>query len=147
MVRLRRAMREVIAPTRSRSRRREPQTLESVAWYSESPSSWLVVVVFHTLDVDVIVVVLDAVFFIEFLVDFFTKSGQYPTFENDTVEERNKQSVKYDLPDEFREDVRRVERDGPQFVPEGHSCVVRLGGELIDNHSHNVSLLRIVVNS
>jgi hypothetical protein len=104
------------------------------------------VVVFDTLDVDVIVVVFDAVFTVQFVVNLLAQTWQQPTLEHNTVEKCDENDVENDLPKDFGENVRRVKGDGNDFVPKGKGFFVCLSGELIDNHSHNLALLRMIVN-
>jgi hypothetical protein len=104
------------------------------------------VVVFDALDVDVIVVVFDAMFAIQFLVNLLSQPWQEPTLEDDTVEECDEDDVENNLPENLSKNVGRVKGDGKDFVPKGKGFFVCLSGELIDNHSHNLALLRMIVN-
>ncbi len=76
------------------------------------------VVVFRTFDVNVVFVVLDAVFFVEVFVDFMAKSWQQPSLVNHAVQKSDKKSVEDNLPDQLRKDVGRIKSDCPQFIPE-----------------------------
>jgi hypothetical protein len=104
-------------------------------------------VILDTRDVNVVLVVFDPMFGVQILVNLSSESRQQPTFVDDPVEKSHKKTVEYDLPDQFRENVGRVKRDGQKFIPKGQSGVVCLGGELIDYHSQNLSLLRTIVNN
>jgi len=105
------------------------------------------VVILDTRDVNVVLVVFDSMFGVQILVNLSSESRQQPTFVDDPVEKSHKKPVEYDLPDQFRENVGRVKRDGQKFIPKGQSGVVYVCSELIDYHSQNLSLLRTVVNN
>ena len=106
--------------------------------------------VFGAFDVDVVIVVLDAVFLIDFLVQLVAQLRENPSFEHDTVDERDKNDVEDDLPEHFTDDVRWVKCDGDDFVPEGHRFVgVVVSGlcKVIDYHSQKLTQMRTVRNS
>jgi hypothetical protein len=69
------------------------------------------VVVFGARDVDVVVVVFDAVFFVDFFVQLMAQLRENPLFEHDPVDERDKHDVEDDLPKHFTDDVGGVESD------------------------------------
>jgi hypothetical protein len=69
------------------------------------------VVVFGARDVDVVVVVFDAVFFVDFFVQLMAQLRENPLFEHDPVDERNEHDVENDLPEHLGHDVRGVESD------------------------------------
>jgi hypothetical protein len=101
----------------------------------------------RALDVDVVVVMFDAVFGVNFVVNLAPQSGKQPPFVDHAVKKCDKQTVEDDLPDQFRGDVGWVESDCPQFIPKRHSGFVRLGGERSYVHSPSIALLRMIVNN
>ena len=104
--------------------------------------------VLGTLDVDVIVVVLDAVFLIDFLVELVAQLGKDPLLEDDSVYEGDEDDVEGDLPEHFTDDVGWVKCDGDDFVPEGHLFFTVSGFcEVIDYHSQKLTQMRTVRNN
>jgi hypothetical protein len=59
------------------------------------------VVVLCALDVNVVIVMFDAVFLVEVFVDFVAKSRQQPSLVDDTVEKRDEESIEDNLPDQL----------------------------------------------
>jgi hypothetical protein len=108
------------------------------------------VVVFRTLDVDVVVVVLDAVFSINLFVQLMTQFRKNPLLEHNPVNEGDKYDVENYLPKDFSHNMRGVEGNRDDFVPKGHRFIrmVMAGfGEVIDYHSHIVALMRSIRNN
>jgi hypothetical protein len=107
-------------------------------------------VVLYALDVDVVVVVLDAVLCIYLFVQLMPQFRKNPLLEHNPVDEGDENDVENDLPKDFGENVRRVKGDGNNFIPKGHGfirMVVAGFGEVIDYHSHIVALMRSIRNN
>jgi hypothetical protein len=107
------------------------------------------VVVLYALDVDVIVVMFDAVFTVQFVMNLLAQPWQQPPLEDDTVKECDENDVENDLPKDFGENVRRVKGDGNNFIPKGKCffVFVCLSGERSYVHSPSIALLRMIVNN
>jgi hypothetical protein len=105
-------------------------------------------VVFGAFDVDVVIVVLDAVFLIDFLVQLVAQLREDPALEDNSVDERNKDHIEDDLPKHFTDDVSWVECDGDDFIPEGHLFFAVAGFcKVIDYHSQTLTQMRTVRNN
>jgi hypothetical protein len=108
------------------------------------------VVVFRTFDVDVVVVVLDAVLGINFFVQLVSQLRKNPPLENNSIDKCDEDNVKNDLPKDFADDVGGIKGDRDDFVPEGNGfiSVVMAGfGEFSYVHSLSITLLRTIVNN
>jgi hypothetical protein len=128
---------------RQRERRGYSGSLLGCANHSTS-----LVVVFGALDVDVVIVVLDAVFLIDFFVQLVAQLREDPTLEDNSVDERNKDHIEDDLPEHFTDDVSWIECNSDDFIPEGHLFFGVSGFcKVIDYHSQTLTQMRTVRNN
>jgi arginase family enzyme len=94
-----------------------------------------------------VVVMFDAVFTVQFVVNLLAQPWQKPPLEDDTIKECDEDDVENDLPKDLGQNVGRVKGDGKDFIPERKAFFVRLGGECDYVHSLSIALLRMIVNN